>query len=75
MQVHADRHGRVTRIPTSLVGRVQQWADDTGMPFAVIVTLLLERALDEAPAWLQVAAIERRQRQQRKEREMGEVSA
>jgi len=45
------------------------------MPFAVIVTLLLERALDEAPAWLQVAAIERRQRQQRKEREMGEVSA
>jgi hypothetical protein len=75
LQANETRHGRVTRIPVPLVDRVQQLADDAGLPFAVIISLLLERALDEAPTWLQVAAIERRQRLQRKAREAEAVPA
>lgn len=74
VQSNEERHGRVTRVPFQQAEQIQRLAEDAGLPFSVVVGLLLERSLDDAPTWLQAAADERRERQERRAREQDEVA-
>src|SRR4051812_30918027 len=62
-EIRRPAWGRPVRIPSALAERIDKLANDTGLPFAMVLTVLAECGFDNQPDWLQMKAQDYQRRQ------------